>query len=185
MLGVVGDEVRVDAVGLHPAERGEGAGRVGGGDVGLHEGVVEVGVGLDAAVREDGEELRDLPRVSAPAHGVGEGEEGRGVEGVGAEAVEDGVDVARTDAARRRGGRSDSAAAAASDRGALGPGPVGHGRLYGAARASDKGAAEAASDRGAAEGRGRRGRGGFGPRRGGRAGAGAAEAASDRGAAEA
>jgi hypothetical protein len=76
MLGVVGDEVRVDAVGLHPAERGEGAGRVGGGDVGLHEGVVEVGVGLDAAVREDGEELRDLPRVSAPAHGVGEGEEG-------------------------------------------------------------------------------------------------------------
>jgi hypothetical protein len=73
---VVGDEVRVNAVDLHPAEHDKDAGRVGGGDVGLHEGIVEVGVGLDAVVREDGEELQDLARVPAPVDGVGEGEEG-------------------------------------------------------------------------------------------------------------
>jgi hypothetical protein len=39
---------------------------------------VEVGVSLDAVVHKDGEELRDIPRVPAPADGVGEGEEGSG-----------------------------------------------------------------------------------------------------------
>jgi hypothetical protein len=44
---------------------------------------VEVGVSLDAVVHKDGEELRDIPRVPAPADGVGEGADGSGEFGGG------------------------------------------------------------------------------------------------------